>query len=158
MLRRVRRQRDTEIVFRRFLPWVLADMGLYAGVLIGLLAAAIIFSNPLIGLSALVPLLMAGRVLLRYHTEAVIVRGALLVMRYGTLAMDEYSVPLWGAAPTYQYGLVARLLNYGTIQVICEGRLLRMRQVASFRTLRALIASRQATLMTPDTRLLVVSR
>ncbi|MFQ3661644.1 MAG: hypothetical protein SNJ69_04525 [Chloroflexaceae bacterium] len=158
MLRRVRRQRDTEIVFRRFLPWVLAEVGLYAGVLIGLLTVTIILGNLLIGLSALVPLFMAGRVLIRYHTEAVIVRGALLVMRYGILAMDEYSVPLWGAAPRYQHGLLARLLNYGTIQVICEGRMLRMRQVASFRTLRALIASRQATLMTSDTRLLVVSR
>lgn len=158
MLHTTPRQHDTEIVFRRFLPWVLAEAALYGGILVGLLVLAIVVGAPLFGLTTIVPLVLAGRVLLRYHTEAVIVRGALLVLRYGILAMREYSVTLWDSAPTYRYGIVARLLNYGTIEVFSEGRRLHMRQVANFRTLRALIASRQATLMTPDTRLLVISR
>lgn len=158
MLNPTRQRRDTELVFRRFLPWVLAEAALHGGVLAGLLALALIKGLPLLALGAIVPLVLLGRVLLRYHTEAVIVRGALLVMRYGILAMREYSVTLWDSAPAYRYGIVARLLNYGTIEVYSEGRRLRMRQVANFRALRALIAARQATLMTPDTRLLVISR
>jgi hypothetical protein len=146
--------RNGEFVFRHYKPLALAGAAVYVGVALGMVAAAVALGVPGVALLAALPAWLTALALLRYNTESVTVRGDLLVLRYGTLAVHEFTAPLWACAPNFDQGLWGRVLNYGTLTVNVDGRRLHMGQLAHFRTLRALVASRQASLVSPGRRLL----
>lgn len=138
---------DKEVLVRHYAPLVLAEAGACVGVVLLLGLVALMREMPLALVVTPLPIVRFVWVLLRYMTEAVIVRGNLLVLRYGALAMQEHIVPLWACAPEYHQGFPGRLLDFGTLTVQIHGRPLAMRQIASFRQLRGLIVQRQATLI-----------
>jgi membrane protein YdbS with pleckstrin-like domain len=131
-----------EITFRPFLMWYLLAYAL----LFGFGAACLWFAITSAGAwltGVLLAVSLALLLVARYNAQAVIIRGNDLVLRTGTIKARERIFPIWAVDLEVDQGLLARLLDYATIQQRTDREVIVVHTIASIRALRFLIAQRR---------------
>ena len=131
-----------EITFRTFLPWFLLKNVLILG--IGAACGTLASLDPrwLIGLAIM--LLVAVVFTLRYTTHAVILRNNDIVFRQGVFVASEISIPFYMVTIESKQNLLGRLCDYGTIRLWVGNEEFVLKDVASVRALRCLVAARRS--------------
>lgn len=132
-----------ELVFRPFLPEFLLKNALLLGIgaYCAFLSARSGHSWWLIGtaLAGWLDLL----VVCRYNTQVILIHGATLICRRGTLRIRESSFPLVRVDLEIDQSLLGRLMDFGTVRLLAGNDIIVLRQIAFVSKLQAIIAKRQ---------------
>jgi uncharacterized membrane protein YdbT with pleckstrin-like domain len=139
--------RQTEIVFRPYLPWLVMRLTLLLSLAIWFLGSALWLGELRwllgVGLSALI----AMAVVLRHLAHAIIVTDASLVCRRGVIRVRESVIPISRLNYEIRQTLLGRLLGYGTVRIYLNGAIIAIRHIAGIRTLQVEITHRQADIL-----------
>jgi membrane protein YdbS with pleckstrin-like domain len=139
--------RQTEILFRPYLPWFVIRLTLLLSFALWFLSIALWLSESrwLLGTGLITAIAMA--VVLSHLAHAIIVTDVSLICRRGVIRVRESVIPISRLDYEIRQTLPGRLLGYGTVRIYLNGTTIAIPHIAAIRTLQAEITHRQADIL-----------